>query len=197
LLEPNFESVSRQQFRRYFQPSRVLICVLPDAKHGWNLITLSFNMWCSYKPPMIAVAVQDINRSYELIQEASEYVLAVPGPSLASETLVFGWESSKTTDKRKATDIKLIPSEKVAVPSVREAIANIEVKKRAVVQSGDHVIVVGEALRFAVNKSRMERNLISIGPDTTGYRVLASQGIHRISVVDAPNPETLPDDDPS
>src|SRR5206468_3591431 len=50
----NFTTLRRQQFRRYFQPSRVLLAVVPaPTKSGVNVITLCFNMYCSYKPSMM------------------------------------------------------------------------------------------------------------------------------------------------
>ena len=90
----SFVSVSRQQFRRYFQPSRILLAVIPvPGESRVNIITLCFSMYCSYKPPMLAIAIQKINCSYDLIQKAKEYVLCVPGPDLAHETLYCGVES--------------------------------------------------------------------------------------------------------
>lgn len=194
-MEPKFESMSRQQFRRYFQPSRILICVLPDPQNTWNLIAVSFNMSCSYKPPMIAVAIQDINRSYELIKESTEFVLSVPGPELASQTMAFGWETSHDTDKSIYPGLRFVPSETIAVPGLLDAIANVELRKVALIESGDHAIAIGEVTRFAVNRHCRGRNLLSVGPDTAGYRVVAQKGIHRIGVVDATDPPTGNEDD--
>lgn len=195
-MEPSFDSVSRQQFRRFFQPSRLVVCVLPDTSDArWNLITVSFNMYCSYKPPMMAIAIQNINRSYELAQNAEQFVLAVPGERLAEDTMRFGWESSRDQDKVAASGVALISSETVAVPGLRDAIANIELVKRSVVTSGDHVILTGEVLKFGVNKSNLEQNLLSVGPDTGGYRVLSKRGIHRIAVIGDPPARSASEDD--
>jgi flavin reductase (DIM6/NTAB) family NADH-FMN oxidoreductase RutF len=141
-------------------------------------------MYCSYKPPMMAIAVHNINRSWELIREADEYVLSVPSESLANETLQCGIVSLRDQDKVKTLKLDLSPSEKVRVPGLKRAIANIELKKFASIEAGDHSLVVGRVLRFAVNTRCRERPLISVGPDTRGYTVLAQEGIHRIAVVD-------------
>lgn len=178
-------TLSRQQFRRYFQPSRLVLCVVPaPTPSGVNVFAVSFNMYCSYKPPMMAVAVHNINRSWELFREANEYVLSVPGESLASETLECGVVSLKERDKVEALRLELCASEKVGVPGLKRAIANVELKKFAALDTGDHALIVGEVLRFAVNTSSRERPLISVGPNTRGYKVLAQKGIHRIAVVD-------------
>jgi flavin reductase (DIM6/NTAB) family NADH-FMN oxidoreductase RutF len=167
-----------------------MICVLPDPQHQWNLIAVSFNMSCSYKPPMIAIAIQDINRSHGLIREASEFVLAVPGPELASQTMTFGWETSRETDKSEHGGVRFIQSETIGVPGLLHAIANVELRKVGLIDSGDHVIAIGEVTRFAVNRSCRGRNLLSVGPDTSGYRLVAERGIHRIAVIAAPDAAT-------
>lgn len=181
----DFQEVTRQQFRRYFQPSRLVIGIIPEpVAGGWNLITLSFNMYCSYRPPMMAVAIHNVNRSYELFKSCREFVLAVPGESLARESMACGTLSKAGLSK--ATDVDWEPGLKVAVPGLRRAIANIELVTRDVVAPGDHVVVIGEVVSFRVNAKSRELPLLSVGPRTAGYRVLSQQGIHRIAVVDAP-----------
>ena len=132
---------------------------------------------------MMAVAVQNINASYELIQRADEFVLAVPGETLAAEVMECGLRSLREIDKAERLKLELIDSETVRVPGIRRAIANIELAKRLSVETGDHVLVVGEVLRFGVNSESTERPLLSVGADTRGYEVLAEHGIHRLGVV--------------
>jgi flavin reductase (DIM6/NTAB) family NADH-FMN oxidoreductase RutF len=183
--KPTFTSLSRQQFREYFQPSRLVLCILPSARteSRVNIITLSFNMHCSYKPSMMAIAVQDVNRSHELIQAADEFVLSVPGESMAKVTMACGRESLADSDKVKALGLELVQSSSVGVPGLLRAIANIELRKYAAIETGDHLLVVGEVLSYNVNIDNHERPLLSVGPRTDGYKVLEHEGIHRIGVV--------------
>ena len=186
MTNPVFVQQRRQEFRRYFQPSRILLCVMPaPTGSGLNVITLSFSMYCSYKPPMLAVAIQDINASHEFIQKTSEYVLAVPGTSLLRETLFCGTNSARDVDKVHELQLKLIKSERVATPGLMQAIANIEMLKEHTIKVGDHILVVGKAVSFRVNVNQSELPLLSVGPATRGYRVLAQKGIHRIGTIAA------------
>lgn len=132
---------------------------------------------------MMAIAVQDVNRSYELIEAAEEFVLAVPGESMAKATMACGWESLANSDKVKTLGLELVRSNSVAVPGLLRAIANIELRKRAAVETGDHLLVVGEVLSYNVNTENHERPLLSVGPRTDGYKVLEHEGMHRIGVV--------------
>ncbi len=179
-----FEAVRRQQFRRYFQPSRIVLGVLPaKSESGVNIITLCFDMHCSYKPPMMAVAIQRGSVSYELIGQAKQWVLAVPGSSLVRETLFCGVTSMRETDKVKRLGLELCPSTHISVPGLRKAIANIELERVKCVETGDHVVAIGKVLKFGVNSQRKELPLLSIGPDLAGYKLLARHGIHRIGVI--------------
>lgn len=179
-----FASLRRQQFRQYFQPSRIVLGILPaPTKSGVNVITLCFDMYCSYKPPMMAVAIQNINASYELIQKCTEYVLAVPGPSLLKETVFCGTKSMTEVDKVEELRLQLSASEAIGVPGLTAAIANIELTKQMCVKTGDHFLCVGLVRKFGVNRQRRELPLLSIGPDASGYEVLAKEGIHRIGTV--------------
>jgi flavin reductase (DIM6/NTAB) family NADH-FMN oxidoreductase RutF len=182
---PDFVDLSRQQFRGYFQPSSLVMCILPApaTESGINVITLSFCTHCSYKPPMMAIAIQNINDGYRLVQHASEFVLAVPGEDMVREAMACGTDSAKDADKVRSLMIQLVPSDKIKVPGLARAIANIELQKKSTTECGDHLLVVGEVLKYGVNQKKGTRPLLSVGPDTGGYRVLLEQGIHRSTAV--------------
>ena len=132
---------------------------------------------------MIAVAINDRSATNELIQDAPEFVLSVPGPSLVDASMYCGVQSMRDVDKVKHLALELIESETVAVPGLLRAIANIELRKVNVIKAGDHLLVVGEVRRFAVNTGITELPLLSIGPYTEGYELLRKKGIHRLGVV--------------
>lgn len=188
MTENPFEGLPRQKFRRYFQPSRIVLGVLPSlSPSGVNIVTLCFNMYCSYRPPMMAISIQRINASYEMIVRAEEWVLSVPGPSLVRETVFCGTHSATKVDKVSELGLELCPSECIQVPGIRRAIANIELRRVALVETGDHVVAIGRVLKFGVRPACTELPLLSVGPDTRGYRVLARHGMHRIAIVDSPD----------
>jgi flavin reductase (DIM6/NTAB) family NADH-FMN oxidoreductase RutF len=132
---------------------------------------------------MVAVAINNRSSTYELIQQAAEFVLSVPGPSLVDETMYCGVQSMQDVDKIKHLALDLVESETVSVPGLRRAIANVELRKFSSLEVGDHLLVVGEVRRFAVNVQSSELPLLSIGPYTKGYELLRKKGIHRLGVV--------------
>ncbi len=188
MITSQFEVVPRQQFRRVFQPSRVVIGLFkaPNAS-GVNAITLCFDMHCSYKPPMMAFAVFHRAYTHSLLESTNECVLAVPGETMADQAMLCGIDSGKEVDKIAKHGLELVCSEHVAVPGLAKAIANIELRIARRVPSGDHLLVVGEVASYRTNPSNRERCLLSVGPEHDGYEVLAKSGIHRIGVVANPN----------
>tara|TARA_E500000318_G_scaffold92759_2_gene91598 strand:- start:4216 stop:4821 length:606 start_codon:yes stop_codon:yes gene_type:complete len=181
-----FEALPRQRFRDWFQPSRVLLCVLNDpATDRANIITLCFSMHASYKPTMMAFAIWRHSLSHSLAQKATECVLAVPGEKLAEAAMTCGTQSGADLDKWVATGLTPVASQRVAVPSIRECIANVELRIASRCEAGDHLLLVGEVLQYGVDKSNLEQPLLSVGPREEGYKVLARSGIHRLAVVDA------------
>jgi flavin reductase (DIM6/NTAB) family NADH-FMN oxidoreductase RutF len=149
-----------------------------------NIITLCFEMYCSYKPPMMAFSIMHGAFSYALLEQAKECVLSVPGESLAKETLFCGLKSGSDVDKVRECGFKLIESEKISVPGISSAIANVELSLVNTIKTGDHLTGIGQVLRFGVNRENSENCLLSVGPNTAGYRVLARRGIHRIATVE-------------
>lgn len=131
---------------------------------------------------MLAIAIHNINASYELMQRTSEYVLVVPGRSMAEDTMCCGIQSLREMDKPEELRLEYLPSEKIAVPGLQKAIANVEMVKQASIVTGDHVLVIGRAVNFRV-RPEDDLPLLSIGPNTDGYELLAKKGIHRIGCV--------------
>jgi len=133
---------------------------------------------------MMAFAIQKGAYSYKLLAEADECVLAVPGERLAAETLFCGVTSGRNVNKVQECKFKLVESQKICVPGIDDVIANIEARIVKKVQTGDHLTAICEVLRFGVDKENHEQCLLSIGPQTIGYRVIEHQGIHRIGIIE-------------
>ena len=131
---------------------------------------------------MMAFSIQNAYHSFNLISKVDDCVLAVPGESLAEEALFCGTQSGRKIDKLRACGLELCESQYVKTPSLCKAIANIEIKIVSRQYFGDHVTCFGEVLNYRVNTANRERNLLSIGPNEAGYKLLARKGIHRIGV---------------
>jgi flavin reductase (DIM6/NTAB) family NADH-FMN oxidoreductase RutF len=140
-------------------------------------------MSASYKPPVISFAIQNVNSSFGFFHDAEECVLSVPGPTLAEETLQCGILSARSGDKISKLNLRLADSASIRVPRLRDSTASMEMKIVKKVLCGDHITIFGQITRFIKNSELDEPNLVSMGPDTQGYKLLKKRGIHRIGII--------------
>ncbi|MBP1823038.1 flavin reductase family protein [Mycobacterium sp. OAE908] len=194
-LSPQFTAqepveLSRSRFRELFQPSRIVIALLPSPIHesGYNPITLCFTTWASYNPRMMGIAIQDSNFSHGLVKEGTPISLSIPGRSLVDETIYFGTRSGREYDKLITSGVHLVPGQSVDVPALKGSLGAIELETIAVHPSGDHVMVIGEVTAM-LGYDMCETPLVSVGARTRGFTVLRKHGQHRIAV---PSQEARP-----
>jgi flavin reductase (DIM6/NTAB) family NADH-FMN oxidoreductase RutF len=131
---------------------------------------------------MMTIAVECRSYSSTLFEQEDEFCLAVPGERLAREVLFCGTHSGRDLDKAKACGLQWEPPHRISTPGVRQAIANLEMRIVNRVPSGDHTLIVAEVLSIAMADNPEERALLSIGPATEGYEVLAESGQHVLGV---------------
>ena len=76
--------------------------------------------------PMVTVAVTPLRYSWHLLEQVSEFVLAVPTDEIASAAELCGTQSGRDMDKFQAAGLTPIPSYHVKPPSIRECPMNFE-----------------------------------------------------------------------
>jgi flavin reductase (DIM6/NTAB) family NADH-FMN oxidoreductase RutF len=179
-----FCSVNRDEIRRIFQPSKIVLAIVFDSQNNrYNMLPLCFHMWCSYSPLQYVIAIHKNNYSSILFQEAKEYVLAIPGEKMIDTVMYCGTHSGKHVNKSNECKIEWSPCHKIKTPGIDTAIANIEFLTKNMFISGDHYLIIGEAITILRNRNNNERLLLSVGPKKEGFEILAQNGIHTIGVI--------------
>jgi flavin reductase (DIM6/NTAB) family NADH-FMN oxidoreductase RutF len=174
----------RNIFRDYFQPSRIVLLVTQaNNESGVNIATLAFNMHCSYSPPMFAFALQLGSYSLELLKNNEKYTVCIPGENLLEATIFCGENSGRQIDKAKYLDIKICNSNKLKIPTLNNCIAYFELQTDKIIPSGNHELIISEVIAYNIQED-IEKGLLSIGKDLTGYKLLKESGIHRIAIID-------------
>ncbi|MBN1362755.1 MAG: flavin reductase family protein [Sedimentisphaerales bacterium] len=178
-----FSDVTRDELRTVFQPSKIvmgIVAVVPGIEY--NLLPLCFHMWTSYSPLMYCVAIHCRNYSAELFRHASDFALAIPGETMADQVMYCGTHSGRDTNKAEKCGVRWLSSQTIDTPGIATALANLELTVKKRVETGDHLLVVGEVLSIRLAQPHAERPLLAIGPKTEGLQVLAKSGIHTIGV---------------
>ena len=131
---------------------RLTVLVTSQSKDGKkNVMTVAWVSIASWSPPYIAVFISPRRYTYQLIKESGEFVVNVPTIDLLREVDYCGSVSGRSTDKFEETKLTPIPSLKVKAPSIKECIAHIECRLVKEVETGDHVMLLGEVIVARAN----------------------------------------------
>jgi flavin reductase (DIM6/NTAB) family NADH-FMN oxidoreductase RutF len=126
------------------RPTVLVTCMGKEGEP--NIITLSWAMPTSLRPPMVAISVGAGRYSHDLIKESGEFVINIPTKDIESDTWICGTTSGRNVDKFKETNLTTEKSKKVNAPSIKECPINIECKVKESIKSGDHTIYIGEVV---------------------------------------------------
>lgn len=181
-----YVNLNRGQFRDYFQPSRlVLLLVKNPNKSGVNIITIAFNMYCSYSPAMFAFAIEKKSYTSRLLSIGDDCTLCIPSKEMVKETIFCGTHSGAFIDKASELNLQLVKRENHSVPYIDGCLAFMESTVDNIVPTGDHYTIISKVKNFCSSSySEKGGGLLSIGSNIKGYNLLAEHGIHRIATID-------------
>ena len=148
-------------------PEQVVIAIAKDEKGVPNPITLGWTMIVSGSPPMMAIAVAKGHYSVRAIRHSKEFVIAFPSEDMSEEALFYGTHSGRDTEKLKAHPCPTQPTSVIDGVLLAGAVANFECKLAAELETGDHIVFVGEVITSHVNEEPKQR-LYTVGP---GYKM--------------------------
>jgi len=148
-------------------PEQIVIAIARDANGKHNPITLGWTMIVSGQPPMMAVAIGKTRYSLEAFRHAREFVIAFPSEHQEKEAMLFGTKSGRDTDKLADAGCATVPAAKIDSVLLADAVANFECKLVSELETGDHVVFVGEIVASHVNEKPLNR-LYTVGP---GYKM--------------------------
>ncbi len=143
------------------QPAKAYLVSSVDKEGKPNVMTVGWNMPCSHKPWMVAIAVHPQRYSHELIKESGEFTVNVPTTDLAFQAEYCGEYSGRDVDKFAQTGLTMVPGKRVKCPSIAECIAFMECKVVSSFETGDHTTFVGQVVY-----AEAEEDLVVVVPDT-------------------------------
>jgi flavin reductase (DIM6/NTAB) family NADH-FMN oxidoreductase RutF len=142
-------------------PVKAVLVTCSDRNGKPNVMSVGWNMPCSHKPWMVAIAVHPQRYSHKLISESKEFTVNVPTTELAYQTQFCGEYSGRDIDKFRESKLTARPGKKVKAPYIEECIAFMECKVAGQFETGDHTTFVGEIVY-----AEAEEDLIRIKPET-------------------------------
>ena len=134
-----------------------------------NVMTADWVTVISRKPLLVGVSIAPGRTTHHLVKEEQAFVISVPSADMLGDVWRAGTKSGPS--KTEQMNVTFTSSQKIAVPSIAEALANLECR---VVDSpiyGDHTLFVAEVIAHTVDAdtyegttpSKPERFLAHIG----------------------------------
>jgi len=142
-------------------PEQVVIAIAKDRNGKANPITLSWAMFASYTPPMMAIAVTTTHYSVECLRYSKCFCIAFPSAEMADAALFFGSKTGRDFDKLANSDCKTEPAKEIDSLLLTDAVANFECTLESQTVAGDHIIFVGKVVAAHTN-TEPKRRLYSI-----------------------------------
>ena len=133
-------------------PSPVVLLSV-KGKDTPNIITLSWAANVCSDPPSIAVGIRPNRHSYDMVKEAGEFVINIPGSDQIEASKFCGTKSGRDYDKFTECDLTPVQGSKVDAPMIAECPINLECKITKIVEVGTHDLFIAEVLAVHLDDS--------------------------------------------
>lgn len=132
-----------------------LVLVCTEKENGsLNLAPVSFFMYASFNPPMLAFAMGKAANSGENIRRTGKAVLAAPGVSLKDAVMAYGSANGGKTDKIKDTPIALQNIEGSDIPIPEDSKIAFVVSLAQTIEAGDHYLYLCNIEKMVADDSK-------------------------------------------
>ena len=131
----------------------VLVCT-KKADGKLNMAPVSFFMYASFNPPMLAFAMGKAANSGENIRRTGKAVLAAPGVSLKDAVMAYGSANGGKKDKLAQTPIALQNIEGTDIQIPEDSRIAFEVTLEKTVESGDHYLYLCNIDKMLADESK-------------------------------------------
>lgn len=111
-----------------------------------NIITLAWQTPLSIKPKLLGISVGFNRHSHDMIMNAGEFAVNIPGKNLLKETHGCGRISGRETDKFNHFSLTREKGKHITSPGIKECLGIIECRLEKHFTTGDHTFFVGKVL---------------------------------------------------
>ena len=121
-----------------------------------NIITLSWAANVCSDPPSVAVGIRPNRHSYNMVKEAGEFVLNIPGKDQFDASKFCGSKSGRDFDKFKECGLTAKQASKIDAPLIDECPINLECKTTEIVNVGAHDLFIAEVVAVHLDENVLD-----------------------------------------
>jgi flavin reductase (DIM6/NTAB) family NADH-FMN oxidoreductase RutF len=125
-------------------------------KDRQGIMPASWVIPVSLKPFLVAVAINPMAFTHDLIDKSGQFAINVPTGDLARAVKQAGSISSRDLDKFKAIGLHPLAALKISAPLVEECIGHLECSVITRYTPGDHTIFIAEVVAAQVEAGTFE-----------------------------------------
>jgi flavin reductase (DIM6/NTAB) family NADH-FMN oxidoreductase RutF len=140
------KELDRNEAFELASPFPYVLAVTLDKRERPNIIGLSWWMFTSLDPLMIAISVGHKKYSRECLEHHREFVLCFPSEEQARDAWLCGTKSGRNIDKFQETGFKPVHSKVVKPPTIDSATVAYECKVMKQVETGDHTLYIADVV---------------------------------------------------
>jgi flavin reductase (DIM6/NTAB) family NADH-FMN oxidoreductase RutF len=138
---------------RYFATTVSLVTT--KGKHGPNVMAAEWTMQVSYEPMLIAIFIHE-SPTYWNIEETRIFGVNIASDDQAELVNIAGGYSGTEIEKLAIPGIfATYRAKQIDVPMVKGCVLNAECKVTSIQKIGDHIMVVGEAVRAKFDAKKL------------------------------------------
>lgn len=145
-----------EKIYRALYPMRIVLITSRRGEED-NIMAAAWCFPLSRDPPLFGVSLTDSRHSYSMVKEGGCFGINLVAPDMEDAALLCGTESGLEVDKFAESGLTKEEGEKIDCALVGESPVSIECRLAEVVKTGDHYLVVGEAVN--VKKRRDAKGL--------------------------------------
>ncbi len=132
-----------------------------------DVMGLSWFMFTSFSPHLLAVSVGNTRHTYKNLKEVPEFSLCFPKPEIAEKAMQCGIFSGKDTDKIKELKLETLNSTRITPPVIKDSIVAYECEVMDSFATGDHSIFIGKIKNCWGDNDAYEHIYVKDGYSTT------------------------------
>lgn len=109
-----------------------------------DVMTADWVTVISRKPLLVGVSIAPGRTTHDFITQEQAFVISVPSTDMLPAVWTAGTKSGPS--KTKQMDVTFTPSQRIAVPGIAEALANLECRVVDSPSYGDHTLFVADVV---------------------------------------------------
>ena len=164
------KDLDRHEAFELASPFPYVLAVTLDTRGRPNIMGLSWWMYASWDPLMIAISVGNERYSHECLEHHKEFVLCFPSEGQEKDAWLCGTKSGRDVDKFKETGFTPVHSTEVKPPTIEGSTVAYECRIVKHVAAGDHTIHLAHVVAIHGDPDRLNHlysihytKLVSIG----------------------------------